>query len=303
METTPQCNVCQGTDWTTALTAVDHTVSNESFTIQRCNACSFQFTSPRPTPDSIGKYYLSTNYISHAESAHGLKDHIYHIIRKHTIHRKHKLIAKYHPQGSLLDVGCGTGDFLAHLRTQGYKVQGVELSSDARRIASNKGLTVYTSLNDLPNNNQFDNITLWHVLEHVPDPKETLKQLFALAMPGATLAIAVPDRESWDCQHYGPIWAAWDVPRHLFHFRRRDMKRLLMESGFELIQIKHMWFDAPYVSMLSEQYKGANPVGAILKGTAIGLWSNIVALLSNRPTSSSLFLAQKPKMPQNAHFS
>lgn len=294
METVDHCPVCGSPNSSVALTAEDHTVSRTVFSIRRCADCGFQFTSPRPKQDRIGEYYLSENYISHAEKPTGPKDRIYHWVRKRAIRNKHKLIARFQPAGMALDVGCGTGNFLAYLATKGYSAQGVEVSPEARKIATSKGVSVSPQLTDIPAQAQFNAISLWHVLEHVPEPRETLKQLFERCSKGGLLVIAVPDNESWDCQHYGPKWAAWDVPRHLSHFRQQDVHKLLKDVGFEVLETRPMWFDAPYVSMLSEQYLGAGPVGSMVKGAAWGLWSNMVSLVSNCPSSSSLFLAKKP---------
>lgn len=295
METVLHCPICGSKTSTLALSAADYTVSRETFSIRACDSCGFQFTSPRPEQDSIGKYYISEDYISHVAKATSLKDRIYHQVRRRAIQGKHRLIQKYHTSGNVLDVGCGTGDFLSYLKQKGYAVQGVEVSERARSLAEAKGIPVAEEMKHVPAEAQFKVITLWHVLEHMADPKQTLSQLYERCTADALLVIAVPDRSSWDCEHYGAQWAAWDVPRHLLHFRREDMQRLLDNSGFELIQARSMWFDAPYVSMLSEQYRGAGPVVALVKGAFVGLWSNLIALASRRPTSSSLYLVQKRK--------
>lgn len=297
METVENCPVCGDPRSTEALSPLDHTVSKHVFHIRECAACGFRFTSPRPTQEKIGAYYLSEDYISHAAKATTLRDHLYRWVRRRTIKGKHKLVAQSHPTGAVLDIGCGSGDFLAFLKSKGYSAQGVEVSPQARGIATGKGLDVVASIDELPAGNSYDVITLWHVLEHVPSPKETLAKLHTLAKDGALLVIAVPDRSSWDAQHYGAEWAAWDVPRHLSHFRREDLRKLLAAAGFELHGIRNMWFDAPYVAMLSEQYRGAGSLGSLIRGATVGLWSNAVARLSGRPTSSSLYLAKKAKRP------
>jgi 2-polyprenyl-3-methyl-5-hydroxy-6-metoxy-1,4-benzoquinol methylase len=294
MEQVANCPVCESPDIRASFFAEDHTVSHESFTIQRCVACGFQFTSPRPRQDEIATYYQSENYISHVEKAHGFKDRIYHAVRNRAIRSKYKLIAQYQPQGRALDVGCGTGDFLAYLHARGYAAKGVEVSPAARNIAAAKGVAVHASLDDLPRTSAFEVITLWHVLEHVADPRLTLDQLHDLLMPGGLLVVAVPDNESWDCRYYGERWAAWDVPRHLSHFRRKDLRRLIASARLELASIRKMWFDAPYVAMLSEQYRGNGPILSFLKGACLGTWSNMISLVGGRPTSSSLFVIRKP---------
>lgn len=300
MESVDQCPVCCSASSSVALTATDHTVSHEHFEIRQCDGCGFHFTSPRPEQNNSGKYYLSGDYISHAAKASSLKDRIYHSVRRWAIRGKHKLIASYHSSGAVLDVGCGTGDFLSFLQGKGYTVTGVEVSPIARSLAEAKGLLVAEKLDTIPPQAQFQVVSLWHVLEHVPDPRQTLEQLHARCAEDALLVIAVPDHASWDRAHYGAYWAAWDVPRHLSHFRRPDMKRLLLQTGFEPIAIKKMWFDAPYVSMLSEQYRGAGPLTSLIKGALFGSWSNVIAWSSGRPTSSSLYLAKLDKSPRRA---
>lgn len=297
LEQVGACPICGSTDAAPERTVTDHTLSREPFTVQCCGACGFRYTSPRPAQTDIGAYYLSDDYISHAAQARSLKDKIYRWARSRAIRRKHLLIARYQPAGNVLDLGCGTGEFLAHLSQQGYAVHGVEVSERARLAARSKGLPVEADLARLPEELGFDVITLWHVLEHLADPRATLATLFNKCRPGGLLVIAVPDNASWDAAHYGSHWAAWDVPRHLSHFRRPHIHRLLQETGFELIATRPMWLDAPYVAMLSEQYRGAGPMGVLVKGGLVGAWSNAVAALTGRPTSSSLFLARKPATP------
>ncbi len=181
------------------------------------------------------------------------------------------------------------------MKEVGYDVQGVEVSTAARQVAQEKQITVVEELGKIPETDRFDIITLWHVLEHVPDPLQTMKEVFLRCAPGGLLVVAVPDRSSWDSSHYGADWAAWDVPRHLFHFRGQDVQRLFKTTGFTPLETRKMWFDAPYVAMLSEQHRGAGPIASLVKGAAIGLWSNGVAWANGRPTSSSLYLAQKTK--------
>ncbi|MCB0763209.1 MAG: class I SAM-dependent methyltransferase [Flavobacteriales bacterium] len=223
-----------------------------------------------------------------------MRERLYRWARSWAIARKYALIHRLQPNGRVLDLGCGTGDFLAHLMSRGYLVQGVEPSLIAREKAiADHGLSVVPSLDQVTAYEKFQVITMWHVLEHVADPRAVLKKLFALLSDRGLLVIAVPDRDCWDAAHYGPYWAAWDVPRHFNHFRRQDIHAMLEEHGFVRLATKPMWLDAFFIAMLSEQYAGASPIGALLKGSMRGLWSNVVALCSDRPTSSSLYLARK----------
>jgi SAM-dependent methyltransferase len=272
----------------------DHSISKEVFQVCTCADCGFTFTNPRPTPNELGRYYESEAYISHSNTSRSLQDKIYQIVRKRAIRQKHALIAAHEPQGRVLDIGCGTGQFLGYLMSRGYLVQGVEPNTTAREQAiADHALNVVPSLEQVQSQENFQVVTMWHVLEHVPDVRATFKRLFALLGKRGLLVIAVPDRESWDAQHYGSDWAAWDVPRHLSHFRRPDIHTFLAEHGFELIATRRMWMDSFYIALLSERYRGTNGLLALFKAVLVGGWSNLQALLGKRPTSSTLYLARK----------
>lgn len=294
LETLERCPICRSEKCQAALEVTDHFLSKETFQLMECQACGFRFTNPRPEQAEIGKYYQSEEYLSHSASQQGLFQRLYSTARKWAIGRKHSLITRYQRQGRVLDLGCGTGEFLSYLAAQGYQVEGVEPSIKAREIAiAEHGLHVVPSLTHIPHREYYHVITLWHVLEHVPDVRTTFKQLYALLADRGLLVIAVPDRDSWDAQHYGPHWAAWDIPRHLSHFRRTDLFRLLNEHGFEAIAEEHMWLDAYYIALLSEKYKGHGPIAAAMLACLKGTWSNVLAALGKRPTSSSLIIARK----------
>ncbi|MBV6404084.1 MAG: Ubiquinone biosynthesis O-methyltransferase [Flavobacteriales bacterium] len=293
-DTLVRCPLCTGTDLPVTLEVKDHSISHEHFTLVDCRACGFRFTNPRPAPQHLGRYYESASYISHSNSHHSLTDRLYQLARRWALSRKHALVARFRSNGRVLDVGCGTGEFLGYLKRKGYLVTGVEPSLKAREQAiANHAIQVYPDLDQVPGSEQLHIATLWHVLEHVPDLRSTLKRLFALLAKDGLLVIAVPDRESWDAAYYGTDWAAYDVPRHLSHFRRRDLQRLVAEHGFEPVAVRRLWLDAPYIALLSERYRGRGTAGALLRGLAIGTWSNLVSAFSDKPTSSSLFLFKK----------
>lgn len=294
LESLQQCPVCKAERWHPFLAAKDHTLSRSTFQLTACAECGFCVTNPRPDRAHIGSYYDSPDYISHTNAKRGLQDQMYQVVRRRAIRGKYRLIAKYRTNGRVLDMGCGTGEFLSYLKSRGYLTTGVEPGTGARELAiANHSLEVLPSLEQVPALEQFQVITMWHVLEHVHDVRDTLKKLHARMTPGGLLLIAVPDRESWDAHHYGGNWAAYDVPRHLSHFRRADLGRLLPEHGFGLKGTKPMWFDAPYVAMLSEKNLGAGVLPALLKGTLLGMASNMVAATTARPTSSTLYIAEK----------
>lgn len=293
----PSCPICKDASLGVSYPVKDHSVSGDIFLLNDCARCGFRFTNPRPSQRTIGRYYESPNYLSHASSGSGLLAQVYRYVRKRMLARKHAVLRRYHPHGRVLDVGCGTGEFLAYLMGRGYLVQGVEPSPIAREQAiAHHSIEVLPALERVPAQEQFQVLTLWHVLEHMPHLHDLFKRLYAYLSIGGIVIIAVPDRESWDAQHYGPFWAAWDVPRHLSHFRKRDVQRLLQEHGFELIRTRPMWFDSTYVALLSERYKGRGTLLAWINAIIFGSISNLASALTGRSTSSTIFVARKAEV-------
>lgn len=294
--TIPACQVCGHAKLLPVLKAKDFTVSSELFQLVACAACGVWFTNPRPNADRIGAYYASDNYISHTDAHASLLDRVYQSVRKRTLVSKSRLIKRLIKRGKLLDVGCGTGQFIAHMQGLGYQVVGVEPDARARQKAvATSRASILPNLNSVPSGMRFDVITLWHVLEHTPELQTSFRQLRNLLVPGGYLIVAIPDRESWDAQHYGPFWAAYDVPRHLNHLRRIDLRRLAEKHGLNFLRVLPMWFDAFYICLLSEEYRGKSKPLAMVLGFLLGSWSNTKALLTSRPTSSSLYILRAPE--------
>lgn len=294
---TPQprpCPTCESNNRREALIATDHTVSKESFSIQQCLDCGLLYTCPCPAPAEIGGYYQSEAYISHTDRRRGLLEQLYHIIRAKAIRSKLHLIQQYRPGGNLLDLGAGTGAFAKAAGSTGYSVQAVEPSPEARRVAiETNGINAFGNLEALPDTVPLHIVTMWHVMEHLHTPLDTLRTLHKRMASKALLIIAVPNRRSWDAHYYGPSWAAWDVPRHLSHFDEQDIENALKRADLRLIRKRPMWFDAPYVAILSERIRGRGPVSAFILGGLVGLWSNAMAICSGRPTSSTIYIAEK----------
>lgn len=284
------CPICSHPSGTRKGPYQDHSISKEVFTISECDACNCWYTSPRPVQAELPRYYQSDAYISHTGSKRNLFERIYHLVRTRTLRSKHALIARYEPNGKILDIGCGTGSFLGQMKSKGYLTYGMEPDERARTIASSSS-NVVANLEQTKSSAPYSIVTLWHVLEHLPHPSQTLKTIHAITTSNALLVIAVPDRESWDASFFDHHWAAYDVPRHLSHFRQTDIAKLLADHGFNLLSTRRMWYDAIYVSILSAQYKGL-PV-PFITGFVLGCWSNLVAFLTQRPTSSSLYIARK----------
>jgi 2-polyprenyl-3-methyl-5-hydroxy-6-metoxy-1,4-benzoquinol methylase len=254
LERLEACPLCKGTTFHPFLLCKDHTTTGELFHVEQCNTCNLVLTNPRPVPSDARKYYQSNSYISHTSKATGIVDYIYLIFRHLTLRWKFRLIKKYLKANTLLDVGCGTGHFLKHCKDRGVTNMGIEVSDDARKIAIKNSLRVEKSIQDLPNE-KFSVITLWHVLEHIYNLEETLIQLKARLEENGIIFIAVPNWQAMDATHYGEYWAAYDVPRHLWHFSKDTIRTLLDKSGLKLKETIPMRLDAYYVSLLSEKYK------------------------------------------------
>lgn len=257
LENIEVCPICENTSFEAFLTCKDYTVSGETFSLQKCSNCGFVITSPRPLQNFLGNYYKSENYVSHSDTQKGLINKMYHWVRKITLKRKLRLIEKinHFQKGSVLDFGCGTGYFLKTCLQAGWQAEGVEPDENARKIASNNtNKPIFASLQEIKNT-QFDIITLWHVLEHIPDLNETLSALKSLLKPTGKLIVAVPNRDSYDAQVFGAFWAAYDVPRHLWHFSKNDMQALCQKHHLQIQEILPMPFDAYYISLMSILYQ------------------------------------------------
>jgi len=255
------CPVCGSSHFEPFLTCKDYTVSGEKFNIISCKDCNFKFTNPRPEDSKLGAYYKSEEYISHSDTKKGVVSKLYHAVRNYTLKGKLKLISRYVSRGTILDYGCGTGMFLKVCKDNGWGVFGMEPDEGARAIGTKQGLSVDAdkqSLHPKIGEKQLDVISLWHVLEHVTDLDSTLSFFNTKLKDTGRLIIAVPNHTSYDAKHYGEFWAAYDVPRHLYHFEPDTISKLLSRFGFQLEQCLPMKFDSYYVSMLSEKYKSGS---------------------------------------------
>ncbi len=289
------CPVCGSDAIGKVLTANDYTVSNESFEIFHCSNCQLRFTQDVPDAAHIGPYYKSEEYISHTDTSKGLINKLYQTVRKKTLKSKRKLIQKETGlrKGQLLDIGSGTGAFVNEMKQREWIVTGLEPDEDARMIAKKSyGIELQNmSLLWQQEPESFDAITLWHVLEHVHELQAYVQQLHNLLKKDGRLFIAVPNYTSVDAAIYKEYWAAWDVPRHLYHFSPQAMKVLISQHGMQILKYKPMWFDSFYVSMLSSKYKHGK---AKLAGSFFnGLKSNFKAMNNVQKCSSVIYVIAK----------
>ena len=290
-----ECPVCYATDIYPVLNIKDYTVSQELFEIWHCNQCTFRFTQNIPTADKIGPYYQSANYVSHSDTQEGFIHRVYHIVRNYTLNSKRKLIQETTQKktGDLLDVGAGTGAFSKIMINAGWSVTGLEPDDTARKNAWEiNGLQLQPTENLYHfSPNSFDAITMWHVLEHVHDLHGYLEKYHSILRQKGRLIIAVPNYTSYDATEYQQYWAAYDVPRHLYHFSPESMGVLAEKKGFSINTVKPMWFDSFYVSILSEQYKtGKNQY---VKAFLNGLLSNLKTILDPKKCSSVIYILEK----------
>jgi 2-polyprenyl-3-methyl-5-hydroxy-6-metoxy-1,4-benzoquinol methylase len=284
-----QCPVCGNNQFKNVHVCKDYTVSGQSFVIVRCTQCHTAITQDAPSQAEIGPFYQSEDYISHSDSKAGLFNQLYHAARNLMLRRKRKLVERVtgRKMGNLLDIGSGTGYFMAAMKKAGWQTTGIEADGGARQYAQQKfqlDVQPPEALASLPSE-AFQAITLWHVLEHIHDLDGYLAQISRVLHPKGALLIAVPNYQSSDAQHYGAHWAGWDVPRHLWHFSPKSMETLLARHEFSLLDKRIMPFDPFYVSLLSEKYR-QNSL-APLAGAWQGLLS-LVSGLANVDRSSSV---------------
>ncbi|MET0634423.1 MAG: class I SAM-dependent methyltransferase [Chitinophagaceae bacterium] len=288
------CPVCGSNLISPKLEATDNTVSKEKFAIWECGNCTLRFTQDIPSADTIGPYYRSEDYISHTNTSKGIINRLYHLVRQITLNNKRRLITRWTAggKGKLLDVGSGTGAFAGEMKKHGWLTTGLEPDPQARVIAaSDHGV----DLNDMdlfyklgPG---FNAITLWHVLEHVHELHRYVARLGELLASDGRIFIAVPNYTSVDAGVYGGSWAAYDVPRHLYHFSPESIRVLMEKNGLSVKEYKPMWYDSFYISLLSSRIRNGrtNWPGAIFTG----LRSNISALGNTKKCSSVIYIIGK----------
>ncbi|UXP33425.1 class I SAM-dependent methyltransferase [Reichenbachiella agarivorans] len=285
------CPSCNSKEFVNHLICDDYSLTGESFAIMKCSNCQLLLTNPRPSKQSIGKYYQFKDYISHTNKGTNLTNQIYKVVRNYTIRSKSKLLDRLADKKSILDIGCGTGQLLSYLQANDWKVTGIEPDELARKQAINEiGNHVHEELRDLPKG-KYGIITMWHVLEHVHDINDTLQIIRNLLSKQSRLVIALPNSDSYDQRFYKKHWAAYDIPRHLYHFNQATIKELMKYNSFELVETLPMKFDSFYVSLLSEKYK--NGKSNYIKSFFIGLLSNRWARKNNNNYSSLIYVFKK----------
>ena len=276
------------------LACQDHTVSRETFNLYWDKENDLLVTLPQPSATALPRYYDSDDYISHTDSKKSGMDRMYQIIKNYSIGKKVGMINGMVAQkGLILDIGCGTGDFLKACQNEGWQVCGIEPNDKARNLTMTKlheDELVSDSINSFLKTHagRFDVITMWHVLEHVPNLLEYIEQIKLLLKPDGSLIVAVPNFKSYDAKHYKAYWAAYDVPRHLWHFSEMAIRNIFGKYNFKLVKTFPMLFDSFYVSLLSEKYMTGKT--RLLSAIKIGLYSNLKAMRSKQYSSLIYFI-------------
>lgn len=288
------CLVCEQKNFENLVNSKDFCVSQEDFSIAKCSTCGFAYTVNAPDQNHIGRYYEHEDYVSHTDTKEGLFFTIYHKVRSFMLGQKMDYLKKHTSLKRALDIGAGTAYFVNYLKAHGVEAIGFEPDKEARLQAKkNFQLELKASLEEiLASKEQFDAISLWHVLEHVHDLSAYFEHFKALLNTNGVLAIAVPNYTSYDAKFYGKYWAAYDLPKHLWHFSPQSLKELAQNQGFMHIQSYGMPFDPFYIALLSEGHKKSGILGK-LRGFFIGLVSFLKGLLNSEKASSVVYIFKK----------
>jgi len=289
------CPVCQSPLPDPIMDIRDHFLTGETFRLLKCRRCGCGVTDPWPEGQEMNRYYRTEEYISHSASSTGIINKLYLLIRTFTLRKKYRLVRRVTGRswGSILDVGCGSGELLQLFRKRHWIVGGIEPDENTRRKAISRyhlPISDSVALQDMLSGT-FDVITCWHSLEHIAFLPDTLTQLRRLLAPGGTLIVAVPNHDSRDAMIYGPFWAAWDMPRHLFHFTPGAMEALMKQHHFRIVETIPLKMDAYYISMLSEKYRSGKPRYA--RALRNGYHSNRYARANKNGYSSMIYVLKQ----------
>lgn len=292
-----RCPLCGSKEIVKVFDVMDHFSSKEVFPLSECRECGFRFTNNFPSEEVIGRYYDSPAYISHSDSEKGLTNRMYHLFRGLMIRRKVNLVRRHHKSdhARLLDIGCGTGYFLNAANKKGFTVCGIEKDEQARVKAITRfGLNVKEEKAlFMQEPSSYDVVTLWHVLEHLEKLHESIEKIGEILSPDGTVVLALPNHHSHDAQYYKDKWAAYDMPRHLWHFTPDTLEQLMAKHSMQVIKRYRMPLDAYYVSLLSEDYRGSGTMIRYLRAFMTGSIGFLRSLFNADQSSSIIYIIKK----------
>jgi len=291
MVTSNDCPLCGSNMIIELFEAKDWLVTQQNFTIYGCKSCDFRFTNPRPADNDLSSYYENEDYVSHSEKATNLINRLFLFVRRFNVEKKIKIVKKYSHGKKLLDYGAGNGYFLFHARKNGFDIFGVEPNKMAREIAKKNYQVDLWELSQIDPSQKVDIITLWHVLEHLPDFKTHMRQFQSILNEKGTLILALPNFESHDATYFKEAWAALDVPRHLWHFSPKHIKILAEKFGFYVEKIIPMPFDVYYITMLS--FRNKTGKSKLVFSLILGSFWNLKSIFSHRYSSLIYILRKK----------
>lgn len=237
-----KCALCGSEDYSVVLTSEDYRLhtTDEKFDLVRCRRCGLVYVNPRPTKEKMGEFYSRDYY--------GKQDRLAEIMVKLLHNMKIQKIMSFKKKGRILDVGCGDGEFLLHFKERGWEAYGVDLSEASYRLARKKlGRYVFNcELKDchFPDS-YFDLITLNHVLEHMLDPNEELREVHRILKDDGILLLSTPNIDSLQFKISKERWFGLDLPRHVYHYSPETIVVMLEKSGFNVVGIAYSLLDFP----------------------------------------------------------
>ena len=252
------------------LSTKDYIVSNETFNLYLDLKTKIVWTEINKQ-QNLNKYYENANYLPHNKKI-GLLSILFRISQNIMFSYKYKVLQKKLQSSRLiLDYGSGDGQFAGYLQKKNINIHTYDPIIKNR---NNKQLA----------DNQYDMIMLWHVLEHILDIQAGIFTLRKKLKNDGTIVVAVPNRDSFDSKVYKKYWAAWDVPRHLYHFNHKSLIDFMKNNGFSLISKHPLFLDSYYISYLSSKYK--NSFFPWVNSLIIGTISNILGVITSKYSSS-----------------
>ncbi|MEE9371564.1 MAG: class I SAM-dependent methyltransferase [Saprospiraceae bacterium] len=293
------CPVCGNTEFESVYELDDYKITHETFSLEKCPNCTLIFTVDPPLGENIGHYYKSDDYLEHSNRKTDLFSKMYSWARDFMFSYKYGIIKKLAKEGSILDIGAGSGHFLNFMSSKGFTATGIEMNERARTYAKNNfGIDVHPDhyLYSPKLSQKFDMISLWHVMEHLFDLDKVVSRLSELLSHDGHLVIALPNYRALEVSIYKKYWNGWDVPRHLWHFSSESVGHLFEKHHFEITQMKMMPLDPFFNTLLTNKYRNGNPILNVFKMVAVGGMSFLYGLINVKKASSIIYIIKKKKV-------
>jgi 2-polyprenyl-3-methyl-5-hydroxy-6-metoxy-1,4-benzoquinol methylase len=232
------CNLCNSNEYK-LFKEID------GYRLVKCRRCGLVYLNPRPTHQEINEEYSAEYHIERLLRQELKREEEIEVEINKNIGRAEEIVKQFGNKGKLLDIGCGAGFFVACLKRYGWDITGIDVSEWASEFAREKlGLNVFTgSVEDVKINGQFDVITLYHILEHLPHPLQSLKRVSELLADDGVLVIKGPNLASFDRVWHSKNWRRYDLPFHLYHFTPQTYQMILEKAGFSVQNVQFQYWD------------------------------------------------------------